>query len=79
MRLERNADNFGRDFFGDLKPWRETRPTNFRQEFDGNVRWKNVAEKFAGNSLIKTHQAQIKNINPNPLCRISGSTIVASD
>ena len=64
--LERNANNFGREFWSGLCLG-ESKPNNcagkFAEEF---------AEKFVGNSP-NIRQTQMKKLKPNLLCRTSGS------
>ena len=71
LKLERNADNLGRDFLlgGGLKRWKRS-PENLRE---------NLLEDSLGNlraTLSKFAQPKIK-ITANPLCRTSGSTLSA--
>ena len=64
---KRNADNFGREFFlgGEgLKPWKN------KAEKLAEKTTSKFAEKSAGNFLKFAKQ---RKINPNPLCRTSGS------
>ena len=63
MKLERHANDYGREFFflgggGGVKPWR-----NKPEKIAGEMRW-----QFSKNS-----PDQIIKFTPNPLCRISGS------
>ena len=58
VKLERNADNSGREFFfggGGLKPWKKTGRKICRKKSPSEF-----AEKFAGN-FPKIRQARIKN------------------
>ena len=73
MNLERNAEDFGREFWafifgGCLKPWK-----NKATKFADKIRDQNSLRNSPAISL-KICQARIKKFIPNPLCRASGST-----
>ena len=75
VKLERNADNSGREFWAWIfwVAWNpgETRPKNSLSKFAIKIRWE-IRRQFSSNS-----PDQNKKFTPNPLCITSGPTIGA--